>query len=207
MPYVTSNKTVAKLKATLEDGTVCELKGDVSTTKEYYPIKELDERVNLMGLFKSLSQICKSSTDIVILGTIIEYANAHNEILIPNQTSYAKELGISRKQLIGVLTRAEEVNLLHKLDTGRYLLNPYKVMCESACARPYKHQELIQVRWKEETGLFTELELSKLNGLSNHLELAVGLRPTAYNLSVAEYYYVNHQITDKQRKAILKHIN
>lgn len=26
MPYVTSNKTVAKLKATLEDGTVCELK-------------------------------------------------------------------------------------------------------------------------------------------------------------------------------------
>ena len=205
MSYVTNKTITAKLKATLEDGTVCELKGDVSNTKEYYPIKELDERVNLMGLFKSLSQICKSSTDIVILGTIIEYANAHNEILIPNQTSYAKELGISRKQLIGVLTRAEEVNLLHKLYTGRYLLNPYKVMCESACARPYKHQELIQVRWKEETGLFTELELEKLINLSKHLELDVCLRPTAFNISVAEQYHTKHQITDKQRKCVLKH--
>lgn len=205
MPYITDKKVTARLKATLDDGTKLELEGDVDAKKKYYPVTELDEKVNLMGIFKALSKICKSSKDIMILGTIIEYANAHNEILIPNQTSYAKELDISRKQLIGVLTRAEEANLIHKLDTGRYLLNPFKIMCESACARHYEHQELIQVRWKEETGLFTELELESLIQLSNYLELEVGLRPTSYNLSVATYYQRNHQITDKQRECIMKH--
>lgn len=205
MSYVTNKTITAKLKATTEDGVKFEFKADIGNDKEYFPVMEIDEKVNLMGIFKALSQICKSSKDILILGTIIEYANAYNEIIIPNQSSYAKELNISRKQLLGVLSRAEEVNLLYKLDTGRYLLNPYKILSESACKRNYKHQELVQVKWKEETGLFTELELEKLINLSKHLELDVCLRPTAFNISVAEQYHTKHQITDKQRKCVLKH--
>lgn len=200
----THKETVAKLKATTEDGTKIEFKAEVTTNKEFYPVNEVDEKVNLMGLFKIMSEICKSGKDIKLLGQIIDYANGKNEIWLGNQTKLAEEFGVSRKHLSQLLKRAEEAKLLHKLDVGIYLLNPYKVLGESASKRTYKEQELIQVRWKSETGLITELELKQLIELSKHLELVVGLAPTEFNLSVASYYAGKHTITDKQRQALLK---
>ena len=74
------------------------------------------------------------------------YANSRNEILLPSITDIANDLGVSRKQLTVLLKRAEDVNLLHKLGTGRYLLNPYKILGAYASQTNYENQELIQVR-------------------------------------------------------------
>lgn len=204
MGYVTTKKTKASLEATTDSGVRLLLSSDVEEQKEYYPVRELTERCNLKNVFRALSEACKSSRDILLLGDILERANVMNEILIPNISELANELEISRKHLTVLLSRAEDVLLLHKLGTGKYLLNPYRIMGTEASKTGYQVQELIQVRWKEETGLFTEIELAKLSVLSNYLGLDVGLRPTTFNLSVAEYYNQHKTITDKQRVAVLK---
>lgn len=206
MGYVTTKKTKASLEATTDSGVRLLLSSDVEEQKEYYPVKELTERCNLKNVFKALSEACKSSRDILLLGEILERTNLMNEIIIPNISDLAAELNISRKHLTLLLSRAEDVLLLHKLGTGKYLLNPYRIMGTEASKTSYQVQELIQIRWKEETGLFTELELSKLSELSKYLTLSVGLRPTAFNLNIAEYYVQHKTITDKQRVAVLKRI-
>lgn len=206
MRYKREENTTATLQATLDDDTRIQFKAEINKIKEFYPVNEVDEKVNIMGMFKALSEICKSSSDIDILGSMIDGANALNEIVIPSITEFAEDMKVSRKHLNTLLNRAEEAKLLHKLGTGRYFLNPYKILGKTASGLDYQRQELIQVRWKEETGLFTELELEKLVNLSNYLELDVCLRPTQFNRSVAEHYSSKHQITDKQKKSVLKGI-
>lgn len=201
----TKGEKTAELDVILSDGHKTTMKAKLPSDTWFYPVEEIDERVNLMGMFQALSKICKSSADITIMGSILDYANSRNEILLLSITDIANDLGVSRKQLTVLLKRAEDVNLLHKLGTGRYLLNPYKILGAYASQTNYENQELIQVRWKEITGLITEKEMENLLELSKHLGLENGLRPTKFNLNVAGQFKTKQQLSDKQMKALIKH--
>lgn len=204
MAYKTTKNIRVFMGATLEDGSKTMLQGEVNTQKTYYPVKELNERINLKNTFKSLSEVCRSSRDIEILGEILERTDITNKILLPNLSELAEEFNISRQHLNTLLNRAEDANLLYKINTRHYMLNPYKIMGAKASSCDYETQEMIQVSWKELTGLITELETEQLLKLSDYLGLDIGLPPTSYCLSIAAYYNKHKTITDKQRAGLVR---
>jgi AraC-like DNA-binding protein len=204
MGYKTTKQTKVQIGATLDDGSRAMLEADVTVKGASYVVTELNERMNLRNTFKAISEACRSSADITILGEILERTDIQNEIRLHSLTEWAAQLNVSRKHLNTLLTRAEDASLLYKLNTGHYLLNPYKIMGAKASAAGYEIQELAQVRWKELTGLYTELEIQQLLDLSDYLKLENGLTPTYFNLSVAQYYSKNKTISPKQRTSMIK---
>lgn len=182
---------------------------DVDLTKqknfEFYNVTEIDGRFN-MNIFKVLGKTCKTGNDVVVLGELLQDVNQMNELIIPNISAKAEKIEISRKHLNTVLNNAVDSNLLHKMDSGYYLVNPYVLMMPKASKSGYKIQELIQVRWKEETGLITELEYEQLIALTDYLGLSEGLRPTEFNISVAGYYARDKKISPRQKTKLLKQI-
>ena len=207
MAYVTETNKSGRLGATTDDGDRIVFEGLIKSKKEYFPVKEVDEKFNLRNVFIAISEACRSSKDIEILGYLLERTDYNNYITISNLSELAEELGVSRKHLNTILKRAEEATLIHKIETGKYMVNPYKIMGASACKAGYETQELNQVRWKELTGLFTDLEIQQLIDLNKYMEFDVPLRPTSFNISIAEYYAKNKFITDKQRESLVKHNN
>ena len=207
MAYVTETNKTASLGATTDDGVRITLDGVIRQNTTYFPVKEVDEKFNLRNVFIAISEACRSSKDIEILGYLLERTDYNNYITISNLSELAEELGVSRKHLNTILKRAEEATLIHKIETGKYMVNPYKIMGASACKAGYETQELNQVRWKELTGLFTDLEIQQLIDLNKYMEFDVPLRPTSFNISIAEYYAKNKFITDKQRESLVKHNN
>lgn len=204
MSYKSHSITEYSIGATLDDGQRTEFKAIQSGENEYYPVHEVDQRCNLGKLFQELAKICKSSKDIAILGELLQETNVINELVIDNISEYAQYFNVSRKKLTLLLAEADKSNLLYKINTGRYFVNPYILISPQININNYEAQELVQVRWKELTGLFTELEIEQIKEFSSFLGLDQGLRATEFNLSVAKYYAKNHTITDKQRKAYIK---
>lgn len=204
MGYKTTKQTKVQLGATLDNGSRTILEADVTEKGASYVVTELNERMNLRNTFKAISEACRSSADITILGEILERTDIQNEVLLHNLTEWAAQLNVSRKHLNTLLTRAEDAALLYKLDTGHYMLNPYKIMGAKASSAGYEIQELAQVRWKELTGLYTELEIQQLLDVSDYLGLENGLTPTHFNLSVARYYSKHKTISPKQRASMIK---
>jgi hypothetical protein len=204
MAYVTQTSTSAVIFATTDDGVRFALDGKISSNNIYYPVFELTERINLQNLFTALGTVAKSPQDLLILGRLLSDLNILNELVLPNISKFAESFGVSRSTVNSLLDRAVDTDLIYKLDTGRYLVNPFRIMGTGATAAGYAQQELVQVRWKELTGLLTELDITQLLALSKHLGLPYGLPGTNFNLSVAQYYASKQLITPKQRTALTK---
>lgn len=199
-----NERTIYQIGATADNGDRLNLAQVVAKTNKFYKVEELNGKVNIMSLFKVLGKVCKSGSDTAVIGKLIESADKKNEIHIPNMTKYASQVGISFESFKRLMKRATNESLLHKLDVGYYMINPYIIMSKGLTSGGYELQEHSQITWRKLTGLLTDIQIGKLNKLSEYLELEVGLRPNEFNLSVAEYYASNGTITDKQRKAILR---
>jgi len=202
MSYVTHTETTAIIYATTDDGVRIALNGSISQNKIFYPVREITEGINVRNLFRALAGTTKSSQDLLIFGELLHDLNVLNELTILNITKLAEYLTVSRSMLNALLERAVNTDLMHKLDTGRYLVNPYRFMGAGATRAGYAQMELVQARWKELTGLLTELEIEQLLALSKYLNLPNGLPGTEFNLSVARYYATNNTITAKQKSAL-----
>ena len=158
---------------------------------------------NTMELLTKLSEVAKSSKDLTILNSVIQQADTKNEIKILNISKFATEVGCSRAVLNSLLVRAVDADLLYKIDSGHYLLNPFVLMGNGLSSRKKELQVEAQVRWRELTGYLTAKDKEKLAKLSTHLELDDVLTCTDFNLSVANYYDKNGSITDKQKACLL----
>jgi len=173
--------------------------------QSFYHVTELTERINMRNLFRTLATTLKSSNDILILGEILHETNVINDIIICNISTYATRLGVSRSTLNALLQRATDANLFHKVDTGQYMVNPFMFMGAPATDKGYQQQELVQARWKELTGLLTDLEIQQLLNLRDYLGLPY-LAGTDFNINVARYYASHNTITIKQRAALIKRL-
>lgn len=199
------NKTnTYHMRAKTEDGNEVTLTGVEETNGKWYNVTELNGKVSIMSLFEVLGKVSKSGKDNVIVGNLIELTNRNNEIHIPNIGKFANSQDASRETVKRLLKRVVDNELLHKLDTGHYMLNPYIIMSKGLTNGGYKLQENVQIQWRKVTGLLTDTQFSMLVDLSNHLGLETGLRATEFNLSVALYYSKKGEITDKQRKVLMK---
>ena len=158
---------------------------------------------NVMELLTKLSEVAKSSKDITILNSVIHQADTKNEIKIMSMSKFSTAVDCSREVLTRLLKRAVYADLLYKIDSGHYLLNPFVLMGNGLSSRKKELQVEAQVRWRELTGYLTAKDKEKLAKLSTHLELDDVLTCNDFNLSVANYYDKNGSITDKQKACLL----
>lgn len=203
MAWTTETEKLNSIQAVTEEGVTVVLSQIQKDVKTYHPIYEINIGAN-MNAFRALGEICKSSKDIDIMCDIMELADTNNKIAITNISKYAESAGTTRATLNKLLKRAEDSTLLHKMDTGLYLLNPFKLMSKGLTAGGYAAQETAQLKWRELTGLITDKQLAKLIRLNSYLEIANPLSPTEFNISVAEYYAKHGEITDKQKERLIK---
>lgn len=207
MAYTIESSMLCSVGATLDDGNRMQLSAIVSDKKGFYKVHEMNGRHNDMELFEVIGEISKSGKDVKVVGIITRLADYNNKIVIPNISRFAENNDMSREALVKLLKRAVDSNLLFKIDTGYYMLNPYIIMSKGLTAAGMEAQELAQIKWREITGLLTQQMIDKIVNLSIHLGLSNILRATEFNLSVAEYYHSKGVITEKQKQAILKSSN
>jgi hypothetical protein len=204
MAITKTENHIYQVNATTDDGKRLLLNGVTKTKSTYYKVEEINGGISIMTLFDVLAKVCKSGLDTQIIGKLIDSADKNNEITIVNISKFADTNDISRESLKRLLNRATDEALFHKIDTGHYMVNPYIIMSKGLTAGGYELQENRQIEWRKITGLITATQLNKLVVLSNYLGLQSALRATEFNLSVAEYYANNGEITDKQREALVK---
>lgn len=204
MAITKTENHIYQVNATTDDGKIVVLNGLTKTKSTYYKVEEINGGISIMTLFNVLAKICKSGPDTQTIGKLIELADRNNEIVLGSISKFATNNGLCREVLTRLLNRATDEALFHKIDTGHYMVNPYIIMSKGLTAGGYELQENRQIEWRKITGLITEKQLAKLIKLGNYLELQSALRATEFNLSVADYYASNGEITDKQRKVLLK---
>ena len=204
MAITKTENHIYQVNATTDDGKILLLNAIAKTKSTYYKVEEINGGVSIMTLFTVLGKVCKSGLDTQTIGKLIDSADNNNEIVIVNISKFADANDISRESLKRLLNRATDEALFHKIDTGHYMVNPYIIMSKGLTAGGYELQENRQIHWRKITGLITDKQLERLVKLGNYLELQSALRATEFNLSVADYYASNGEITDKQRKALQK---
>lgn len=204
MAITKTENHIYQVNATTDDGKRLLLSGVTKTKSTYYKVEEINGGINIMALFDVLAKVCKSGVDTQAIGKLIESADKNNEIVILNIGKFADTNAIGREAFKKLLKRATDEALFHKIDTGHYMVNPYIIMSKGLTAGGYELQENRQIYWRKITGLITDKQLERLLKLSNYLELQSALRATEFNLSVADYYASNGEITDKQRDALVK---
>ena len=204
MAITKTENHIYQVNATTDDGKRLLLNGVTKTKSTYYKVEEINGGINIMTLFTVLAKICKSGLDTQTIGKLIDSADNNNEIVIVNISKFADANDISRESLKRLLNRATDEALFHKIDTGHYMVNPYIIMSKGLTAGGYELQENRQIHWRKITGLITDKQLERLVNLGNYLGLQSALRATEFNLSVADYYASNGEITDKQRESLLK---
>jgi len=202
MAFVQEIRVVNSMPAITADGIHVNLTQNQTTKKTFYSIKEMTGRISTMQLFKTMSIVCTSGTDNLVLGTLLDLSNSSNEIKILNITNFAKTIGVGLTSLKALLKRAVEQDLFHKLATGHYFVNPYIIMSDALVASGYAAQEASQLRWRKVTGLLTDVQLNQLVSLCEFTSLA--LRATDFNLSVAAYFAKHGVVTDSQLKVLAK---
>ena len=204
MAITKTENHIYQVNATTDDGKRLLLNGVTKTKSTYYKVEEINGGINIMTLFNVLGKVCKSGADTQLIGKLIELADKDNEIKLGSISKFATANGICREVLTRLLNKATDETLFHKIDTGHYMVNPYIIMSKGLTAGGYELQENRQIYWRTITGLITDKQLERLLKLSNYLELQSALRATEFNLSVADYYANNGEITDKQRDALVK---
>ena len=204
MAITKTENHIYQVNVTTDEGDRILLNGATKTKSTYYKVEEINGGINIMTLFNVLAKICKSGLDTQTIGKLIELADRNNEILLGSISKFATNNGLCREVLTRLLSRATDEALFHKIDTGHYMVNPYIIMSKGLTAGGYELQENRQIHWRKITGLITDKQLEILVKLGNYLELQSALRATEFNLSVADYYASNGEITDKQRESLLK---
>lgn len=204
MAITKTENHIHQVNATTDDGKRLLLNGITKTKSTYYKVEEINGGISIMTLFNVLAKVCKSGLDTQVIGKLIDSADKNNEVTIVNISKFADTNDISRESLKRLLNRATDETLFHKIDTGHYMVNPYIIMSKGLTAGGYELQENRQIYWRKITGLITDKQLKKLIELGNYLGLQSALRTTEFNLSVADYYASNGEITDKQREALAK---
>lgn len=204
MAITKTENHIYQVNATTDDGKILLLNAIAKTKSTYYKVEEINGGINIMTLFTVLGKVCKSGLDTQTIGKLIDSADNKNEVIIVNISKFADANDISRESLKRLLTRATDEALFHKIDTGHYMVNPYIIMSKGLTAGGYELQENRQIEWRRLTGLITDKQIQRLVNLGNYLELQSALRATEFNLSVADYYASNGEITDKQRESLLK---
>ena len=204
MAVTKTENHIYQVNATTDDGKRLLLNGVTKTKSTYYKVEEINGGISIMTLFNVLAKVCKSGLDTQVIGKLIDSADKNNELTIINISKFADTNNISRESLKRLLNRATDEALFHKISTGHYMVNPYIIMSKGLTAGGYELQESRQIEWRRITGLITDKQLERLVKLGNYLELPSALRATEFNLSVADYYASNGEITDKQRKALQK---
>lgn len=202
MAYIREEKINNSISAITEEGITVNLSQEQKVKTTYFNVQEMNGRYNDMELFNVLGEVAKSGKDNKLVGQLIMLANTANEIHMHNMTEFAKEQKVSVEAMKKLLARAVEHDLLYKVTTGHYILNPYIIMSKGLTSAGYEAQELAQLRWREVTGLLTNKQIAKLVNLTHYLKLPTVLYATEFNLSVAEYYHSKGTITDKQKVAL-----
>lgn len=166
---------------------------------------KLNGRVHTMDLLQMMSEITKSSKDILILKSIIKETDIANEIKLVNVEKFAVKANTSVESLRKVLTRACEIGLLHKLDTAYYMLNPFVLLSQGLTFAKDGRQFDVQVRWRELTNVYTESDIIALDNLASFVN-AETLPPLPILISIANQYKSKGMVTDKQKAVVLKYV-
>ena len=102
---------------------------------------------NHLEFTNCIADIAASSAQVRLLATLMDMVDADNRLVILNQVSLAKELGVGVKALKTVLKKLGESELAIKKQTGLYLINPFIFIGKRT--RSNQAREQLQLEWRE----------------------------------------------------------
>lgn len=193
-----------QMEVILPDGHTS-LLGTQNLYKAPNKAKKLNARVETLDFLTLLSDIAKSSKDILILKELIAETNVANDILIPSLTKFATNVGTSPESLKKLLKRADDNGLFHKIGTGHYMLNPFVLLSKGLTYAGGDKQCDAQIRWRAYTVIMTESDKQALVKLSEFLNREVCLPTNNFTIDVANKYVAKGNLTDLQMEAIRKY--
>ena len=167
--------------------------------------KKLNARIQTMDFLQIMSEVAKSSKDILILKDIINEADVANEIKLVNITKFAENIGAGVTAVKGILSRACEHGLLHKIDTGHYMMNPYVLLSKGLTYAKDDGQVVAQRRWSNYSVTLTESDKIAVERLAAFVN-APALYTVPIIVSIANYYVSNGKVSDKQKDVVLKYV-
>lgn len=167
--------------------------------------KKLNARIQTMDFLQIMSEVAKSSKDILILKDVINEADVANEIKLVNITKFADSIGAGVTAVKGILSRACEHGLLHKIDTGHYMMNPYVLLSKGLTYATDDGQVVAQDRWTNYSVAFTESDRIAVDKLACFVN-APALYAVPIIVSIANQYISKGKVSDKQKAIVLKYI-
>ena len=167
--------------------------------------KKLNARIHTMDFLQIMSEVAKSSKDILILKDVINEADVANEIKLVNITKFADRIGAGVTAVKGILSRACEHGLLYKIDTGHYMMNPYVLLSKGLTYATDDSQVVAQSRWTNYSTVFTESDRIAVNKLAHFVD-APALYTVPIIVSIANQYVSKGKVSDKQKAVVLKYI-
>jgi hypothetical protein len=111
------------------DGEMMRVSGSRTITSKVYPIKKLNCRVWLskkdkMDIFKIQTAICQSSKDINSFRIVLLNTNKEHHFTM-SALDFSEQAGISRGNATKFLKKCVDNELLFKMVTNKYLVNPF----------------------------------------------------------------------------------
>lgn len=167
--------------------------------------KKLNARIQTMDFLQIMSEVAKSSKDILILKDVINEADVANEIKLVNITKFADRIGAGVTAVKGILSRACEHGLLYKIDTGHYMMNPYVLLSKGLTYATDDSQVIAQSRWTNYSTVFTESDRIAVDKLAHFVD-APALYTIPIIVSIANQYVSKGKVSDKQKAVVLKYI-
>ncbi len=167
--------------------------------------KKLNARIQTMDFLQIMSEVAKSSKDILILKDIIKEADVANEIKLINITKFADGIGAGVTAVKGILGRACEHGLLYKIDTGHYMMNPYVLLSKGLTYTTDDGQAVAQGRWFNYSVVMTESDQIAVDKLASFVNTPA-LYAVPIVVSIANYYVSKGKISDKQKAVALRYI-
>lgn len=167
--------------------------------------KKLNARIQTMDFLQIMSEVAKSSKDILILKDVINEADVANEIKLVNITKFADRIGAGVTAVKGILSRACEHGLLYKIDTGHYMMNPYVLLSKGLTYATDDSQVVAQSRWTNYSTVFTESDRIAVDKLANFVN-APALYAVPIVVSIANYYVSKGKVSDKQKVVVLNYV-
>ena len=165
---------------------------------------KLNGRVHTMDFLQMMSEIAKSSKDILIIKEIVKEADVTNDIKLVNIEKFAESIETSVESLRKVLKRAVDTGLLYKIDTGHYMLNPFVLLSKGLTFAKDGKQFDMQMRWREYTSMCAESDIIALDQLAAFVNVPA-LPAVPILISIANQYISKGAVTDKQKEVVAKY--
>jgi hypothetical protein len=213
--YKSETTETTQLTAIASDGTHIPIEGTKTIQQTNYSIKKLNSRIflnkgeGMQDLFTTQASICSSSKNIKMFRELLVRTD-NQHILRMSAKKFAELMKVTRNTASTFFKKCTENNLLHKMETNEYLVNPYLFTPIGAKGEII---EKAQLQWAE-IELQSDLKDPEVSGMAENARKLIDeyaltkplalLLKNSFFLSILSQYRDGKRLSQKQVDTLVK---